>query len=64
MSIKNRNPMTTRTGRPRLGPLNFRQLHELMNRSQKPKERVKIRNRISQLEKILGYKYQPEEKEQ
>jgi hypothetical protein len=64
VAIKKRNPMTTRTGKIRLGPLNFKQLTDLLNRSSKPKEKAHIKNRISQLEKILGYKYQPEQKEQ
>lgn len=59
MSVKKRNPMTTRTGKTRLGPLNFKQLHELANKSTKPKERAKIQRRIFLLEKKLGYKYSP-----
>ena len=59
MAVKKSNPMTTRTGKTRLGPLNFKQLADLLNRSSKPKEKARIKNRISQLEKILGYKYEP-----
>ena len=59
MAVKKRNPMTTRTGKTRLGPLNFRQLTELLARSGKPKERARIKNRIFQLERKLGYKYEP-----
>ena len=59
MAVKKRNPMTTRTGKTRLGPLNFKQLNDLLSRSIKPKEKARIKNRISQLEKILDYKYEP-----
>jgi uncharacterized protein YqiB (DUF1249 family) len=59
MTIKKRNPMATVTGKVRLGPLNFRQLHELLSRTSKPKEKARIKNRIFQLEGILGHKYIP-----
>ncbi len=48
------NPMTTRTGKPRLGPLNLKQLQELLEKSSKPKDKAKIRNRIRVLEGRLS----------
>jgi hypothetical protein len=47
------NPMLTKTGKKRLGPLNLKQLYEFLENSSKPKEKAKIRNRISTLEKRL-----------
>jgi hypothetical protein len=46
MAIKKANPMQTRTGKPRLGPLNLTQLTTLLEKSSKPKDKAKIRNRI------------------
>lgn len=53
MSVKKdsrRDPMKTKTGRPRLGPLNLEQLNKLMETA-RPKERAKIQNRIKALTK-------------
>ena len=53
MSVKKdrrRDPMKTKTGRPRLGPLNLEQLNKLMETA-RPKERAKIQNRIRALAK-------------
>jgi hypothetical protein len=36
-----------KTGKPKLGHLNFTQLEELLNKSTKPKEKVKIQNHIT-----------------
>ena len=41
------SPMVTKTGKPKLGHLNFTQLEELLNKSTKPKEKVKIQNHIT-----------------
>ena len=49
------NPMTTKTGKPRLGPLSLKQLHEMLEKESKPKNKGKIQNRIRELEK-RGYK--------
>lgn len=46
---KTANPFKTRNDRTRLGPLNMRQLHELLERESRPKTQAKIRNRISEL---------------
>ena len=51
MSVKKesrRDPMKTKTGRTRLGPLNLAQLNKLMEKA-RPKERAKIQNRIRAL---------------
>jgi hypothetical protein len=58
MSAKNRkhaDPMKTRTGKTRLGPLNLKQLHDLLDKESKAKNKPKIQNRIRILEK-MGYK--------
>jgi hypothetical protein len=36
------DPMLTKTGKPRLGPLNVTQLNKLLEASTKPKEKSKI----------------------
>lgn len=43
--------MLTRTGKPRLGPLNMKQLHDLITKTQKKKEKSKIQRRIDFLHK-------------
>lgn len=59
MALKKRNPMLTKSGKTRLGPLSLAQLYEMAKKSAKPKERAKIERRIFNLEKKLGYKYSP-----
>jgi len=39
--------MLTKTGKPRLGPLNVEQLNKLLEASNKPKQKDKIRREIS-----------------
>lgn len=46
---KTANPFRTRTDKTRLGPLNMRQLHEMLEKESRAKTRAKIRNRISEL---------------
>ena len=41
------DPMLTKTGKPRLGPLNTAQLTKLMEASNKPKEKSKILRALS-----------------
>lgn len=41
------SPMVTKTGKPKLGHLNFTQLQELIVKTTKPKEIVKIQNHIT-----------------
>lgn len=49
------DPMKTRTGKPRLGPLNYQQLSSMLSKA-KPKDRSKIENRIRSLVEKTGYK--------
>ena len=44
------NPMQYKTGKPRLGPLSLAQLNDLLEKSSKPKDKAKIRNRIRVME--------------
>jgi len=52
-SQKNRkaDPNKTKNGRPRLGPLNFKQLETMLEKSSRPKERAKIQRRMQTLQK-------------
>ena len=49
------DPMKTRSGKPRLGPLNVAQLTELLNSARK-KTKAKILRRIEVLKSRPGYK--------
>ena len=40
------DPMKTRTGKTRLGPLNLKQLEQLLASTSRPKETAKIENRM------------------
>ena len=40
------NPMLTRNGKPRLGPLNLKQLKELQEKTQQKKNKAKISREI------------------
>jgi hypothetical protein len=52
MAVKGHaNPMQTKTGKPRLGPLSLEQLNTMLEKSSKPKEKSKILSRIRTLEK-------------
>ena len=53
---KNRvvDPMKTKTGKTRLGPLSLAQLEEMLEKSSRPKEKGKIVHRITQLKKTLN----------
>ena len=44
------NPMQYKTGKTRLGPLSLAQLNDLLEKSSKPKDKAKIRNRIRVVE--------------
>lgn len=44
-NIKHADPMKTKTGKTRLGPLNLIQLNDMLGKA-KPKDRSKIQNRI------------------
>ncbi len=45
------DPMKTKTGKTRLGPLNLKQLYDMLETSSRAKDKGKIRNRIRELEK-------------
>lgn len=49
-----RDPMKTKTGKVRLGPLNLKQLNEILG-SCRPKHKMKIQRRMDNLIK-LGHK--------
>lgn len=49
------DPMKTRTGKLRLGPLSYQQLSEMLSKA-KAKDRSKIQNRIRILVDKTGYK--------
>ena len=44
---KTADPFKTRTGRTRLGPLNYAQLEQLLEKEIRPKNRAKIRTRMA-----------------
>jgi len=46
------NPMQTRNGKPRLGPLNLKQLEELLGKTQQKKNKAKISREIARREKL------------
>jgi len=48
---KQSDPMKTKTGKTRLGPLNIRQLYDLLNKETRAKNKGKIQNRIRAMEK-------------
>lgn len=45
------DPMKTKTGKQRLGPLSLAQLQDLLEKSSKPKDKSKIQSRINTLNK-------------
>jgi hypothetical protein len=45
-SKRHNNPMTYKSGKPRLRPLNVKQLNELLNKTQTKKEKCKIEREI------------------
>ena len=48
--IRVASPMLTKNGKARLGPLNLEQLKTMLEKSSKPKDKVKINSRIRTLE--------------
>ena len=48
--IRVANPMLTKNGKARLGPLNLEQLKTMLEKSSKPKEKSKIQSRVRILE--------------
>lgn len=57
MAVKSKaNPLQTRNGRPRLGPLGIAQLTKLLeNSSTRKKTKAKVQNRINLLKSRPGY---------
>jgi hypothetical protein len=53
MKTDHRDPMKTKTGKTRLGPLSLAQLKDMLEKTSRPKDKSKIVNRIRYLEKIL-----------
>jgi hypothetical protein len=58
-NVKHADPMKTKTGKTRLGPLNLKQLTEMLDKESKAKNKSKIQNRIRALEK-MGFKLSQE----
>ena len=54
MTKARKTSLQTKTGKTLLGPLNIRQLTEMLEKSAKPKERAKITNRLKVLTKRAG----------
>lgn len=50
------DPMKTKTGKTRLGPLSLTQLKEMLEKTSRPKDKGKIINRIKTLEDRLAKK--------
>ena len=48
------NPMMTRNGKPRLGPLNLKQLEELKEKTQQKKNKAKISREIARRQVLLA----------
>jgi hypothetical protein len=46
-SKRHNNPMMYKSGKPRLRPLNVKQLNELLNKTQTKKEKCKIEREIA-----------------
>jgi hypothetical protein len=44
------NPMLTKNGKQRLGPLNLAQLNAMLEKSSRPKDKAKIQSRVRILE--------------
>lgn len=59
-NVKHADPLKTKTGKTRLGPLNLKQLTEMLSKESKAKNKPKIQNRIRALEK-MGFKIKVEE---
>ena len=56
MAVKKKgNPMQTRTGKPRLGPLNVTQLTALLEKTQQKKNKAKISREIARKQAMLQH---------
>lgn len=49
------DPMKTKTGKTRLGPLSLHQLEELLSKSSRPKDKAKIKNHIRIVKSRKGF---------
>mgnify|MGYP003349707594 CR=1 FL=1 len=49
------DPMKTKTGKTRLGPLSLTQLRELLEKSSRPKDKAKMVRRLNHMVKRFGY---------
>jgi hypothetical protein len=47
------DPMKTKTGKTRLGPLSLAQLTDMLEKTSRPKDKAKILNRVTILKKKL-----------
>jgi len=54
MAVKKAHPMQTRTGKPRLGPLNIKQLEALLEKTSQKKIKAKIRNEITRKQAMFN----------
>ena len=48
------NPMLTKNGKPRLGPLNLKQLEELKEKTQQKKNKAKIAREIARRQALIA----------
>ena len=51
--MRKANPMLTRNGKSRLGPLNIKQLEELKEKTQQKKNKAKIAREIARRQALL-----------
>lgn len=61
-NLSHADPLKTKTGKTRLGPLSYKQLEEMLSKAL-PKHRSKIQNRMNILAKKIGYVPQEQTKE-
>lgn len=52
-SKRHNNPMQYKNGKPRLRPLNLTQLQTLLDKTQRNRDKAKIRNEINRKQAIL-----------
>lgn len=53
MAVKKANPMLTKNGKNKLGPLNINQLRDLIEKSQRNKDKAKYQRELIRKEKLL-----------
>ena len=52
-TVRVTNPMLTKNGKQRLGPLSLKQLIDMLEKSSRPKDKARIRSRIRTLEERI-----------